>query len=130
MDMRLTRRTLLGSVGALGLAACAPAATKPAGPKTISSETDATELAAMIWRGDITALEAVEAAIKRAQAMQPQINFMVTDMFDMARERAKTPLSGPFAGVPFLVKDLNSVKGVKTRMGSRVTANQPPAEKD
>src|SRR5262249_40446633 len=57
-------------------------------------------------------------------------NFMVTDMFDMARERAKTPLSGPFAGVPFLVKDLNSVKGVKTRMGSRATADQPPAEKD
>ncbi len=129
--MRLTRRTLLGSVGALGLAACAPAAVKtPAGPKTISSETDATELAAMIKRGDITALEATEAAIKRAQAIQPQLNFMVTDMYDMARERAKAPLTGPFAGVPFLVKDLNSVKGVKTRYGSRSTENQPPADKD
>ena len=62
--------------------------------------------------------------------MQPQINFMVTDTYAMARERAKTALTGPLAGVPFLVKDLNSVKGVPTRLGSRATANQPPAEKD
>jgi amidase len=128
--MRLTRRTLLASVGAAGIVACSPAAVKPAGPKTISSETDATELAAMIKRGDITAAEAVEAAIKRAEAIQPQINFMVTDTFAAARERAKTQLAGPFAGVPYLIKDLNSVKGVVTRMGSRTTANQPPAEKD
>jgi amidase len=127
--MRLTRRGLLATVAATGFAACAPAATKAA-PKTISSETDATELAAMIRRGDITAAEAVEAAIKRAEAIQPQINFMVTETYAMARERAATPLTGPFAGVPFLVKDLNSVKGVKTRMGMRVTENQPPADKN
>jgi amidase len=125
--MRLTRRGLLASVAATGLVACSPAA-KPAAPKTISSETDATELAAMIKRGDITAAEAVEAAIKRADTIQPQINFLVTDTYAMARERVKEPLSGVFAGVPFLVKDLNNVKGVKTRLGMRVTENQPPAD--
>ena len=124
--MRLTRRGLLATVAASGIAACTPAAVAPAA-KTISSETDATELAAMIKRGDITAAEAVEAAIKRAEAIQPQINFMVTDMYEMARAQAKMPLSGPFGGVPFLVKDLNNVKGVKTRLGMRVTENQPPA---
>ncbi len=128
MDMRMTRRGLLATVAATGVAACAPAAVKPAAAKVISSEMDATELAAMIRRGDITAAEAVEAAIRRAEAIQPQINFMVADMFAMARERAKAPLTGVFAGVPFLVKDLNDVKGVKTRMGMRVTENRPPAD--
>ena len=86
--MRLTRRGLLATVAATGFAACARATTEAA-PKTISSETDATEIAAMIKRGDITAAEAVEAAIKRADAIQPQLNFMVTDTYALARERAK-----------------------------------------
>src|SRR5690606_26482960 len=68
-----------------------------------------------------------EEAIKRAEKVQPQINFMVTDMFAMARERAKAPLSGPFAGVPYLIKDLNNVVGVPTRYGSRSTAGAPAA---
>jgi len=125
--MRLTRRGLLATVAATGFAACSPATTAAA-PKTLSSETDATELAAMIKRGDITAAEAVEAAIRRAEAIQPQLNFLVADTYAMARERAKAALTGPFAGVPFLVKDLNDVKGVKTRLGSRSTESLPPAE--
>jgi amidase len=127
--MRLTRRVLLASAAATGFAACSPAA-KPAAAKTISSETDATELAAMIMRGDITSSEAVEAAIKRAEAIQPQINFLVTDTYAMARERAKTALAGPFAGVPFLIKDLDDVTGVVTRYGSRSSAGAPPATAD
>jgi len=81
----------------------------------------------MIRAGDISAAEAVEEAIKHAEKVQPQINFMVTDMFAMARERAKAPLSGPFAGVPYLIKDLNNVVGVPTRYGSRSTAGAPAA---
>jgi amidase len=88
---------------------------------------DATQLASMIRGGEISAAEAVDAAIRRAEAIQPQINFMVTDMFAMARERAKAPLAGPFAGVPYLIKDLNDVTGVVTRYGSRATANAAPA---
>ncbi len=127
--MRLTRRGLLATVYGTGLAACAPAA-PVAAPETSRDLPDATQLASMIRNKDITAAEAVEDAIRRAEAMQPQINFMVTDTFAMARERAKGPLGGPFAGVPFLVKDLNNVAGVVTRYGSASTAKAPPAEKD
>jgi amidase len=81
----------------------------------------------MIRAGDITAAEAVEEAIKRADKVQPQLNFMVSDTYALARERAKTVLTGPFAGVPYLVKDLNDVIGAKTRMGSRATANAAAA---
>ncbi len=135
--MRLTRRGLLATISASSLAACAPkpaatapAATTDAAPPAGGPLPDATQLASMIRNKEITAAEAVEEAILRAQKIQPKLNFMVTDMYDMARGRAKEALAGPFAGVPFLVKDLNDVKGVMTRSGSRATANQPPADKN
>lgn len=129
--MRLTRRGLLATVYGTGLAACAPAAVAPAAtPEASHDLPDATQLASMIRNKEISASEAVEEAIKRAEAIQPQINFMVTDTFAMAREKAKAPVSGPFAGVPFLIKDLDNVAGVVTRFGSAATAGQPPAEKD
>ncbi len=121
--MRLTRRTLLATVWATGVAACANT------PNIMATgeEVDATELAGLIKSGQMSAAEAVEAAIARAQAVQPKINFMVSDTFAAARAQAANPGSGPFAGVPYLIKDLNSVKGAVTRMGSRATAGAPPA---
>jgi amidase len=124
--MRLTRRGLLATVYATGLAACSPKA--PVAVVEASRDLpDATGLASMIRNGEISAAEAVEAAIKRAEAMRPQLNFMVVDTFAMARERAKTALAGPFAGVPYLIKDLNDVTGVVTRYGSRSSASAKPA---
>lgn len=129
--MRLTRRGLLATVYGTGLAACAPAAVKPEATAEVSHDLpDATQTASMIRNKEMSAAEAVEEAIKRAEKVQPQINFMVTDTFAMAREKAKQPLTGPFAGVPFLVKDLDNVAGVVTRYGSASTANSPPADKD
>src|SRR5262245_53676977 len=110
-QMRLTRRGLLATISASSLAACSPktAESAPAAPAAATSGDlpDATQLASMIRNGDLTATEAVEEAIKRADKIQPQINFMVSDTYALARERAKTALTGPFAGVPYLVKDLN-----------------------
>jgi amidase len=89
---------------------------------------DATETAALIQRGDITALEAVESAIARAELMQPQLNFMVTETFAGATRRARNrALRGPFAGVPYLVKDMYDVEGVPTRWGAGFGAFLPPA---
>src|ERR1700678_3935095 len=87
---------------------------------------DATELAAMIRRKDITALEAVDDAIARAEAMQPKLNFLVTPLFEQARVRAKAGgLSGPFAGVPYLIKDMYDIAGIPTRWGARFTEVAP-----
>jgi amidase len=129
--MRLTRRGLLATISASGLAAaCSPKAaegTAAAPAATGGALPDATQIASMIRNGDITAAEAVEEAIRRADRIQPQLNFMVSDTYALARERAKTALTGPFAGVPYLIKDLNDVIGARTRMGSRATANMPIA---
>ncbi|MEQ1784451.1 MAG: amidase [Hyphomonadaceae bacterium] len=121
--MRLTRRSLIATVWATGVAACAT------GPGVVAGggAMDATETADLIRTGKMSAREAVEAAIKRAQAIQPKLNFLVNETFDAARAKALNPGNGPFAGVPYLVKDLNDQIGVQTRSGSRVTAGIAPA---
>ncbi len=129
--MRLTRRGLLATISASSLAACSPRTAEPATssatPAASGALPDATQIASMIRNGDTTAVEAVEEAIRRAQKIQPQLNFLVVDTYDMARERAKTALTGPFAGVPYLIKDLNDVIGVRTRYGMRLTETAPVA---
>ncbi|MCZ6890701.1 MAG: amidase [Gammaproteobacteria bacterium] len=87
---------------------------------------DALGLAALVRDGHVTALEVLEAAIERAERRNPAINAIVTTMFEAARETANDPPQGPLAGVPFLVKDLNYVKGVRCTMGSRFFADFVP----
>lgn len=88
---------------------------------------DALGLAALIARRDISALEALDAALARLEAVNPAINAFCTPMIDAARIRAAGALSGPFAGVPFLLKDIaQHVKGVPTSAGSRVLKDWCP----
>ncbi len=124
----ITRRAL-GALTFAGLAAQAHAkapkpAVKPAWP-------DATETAAMIRSGQLSAVEATQAAIDRAQRLQPKLNVLVASDFDRALARAKAGgQTGPFAGVPFLIKDLDDYTGLPTRSGSRAMLRLPPATQD
>ncbi|MBI1197029.1 MAG: amidase [Phenylobacterium sp.] len=124
----ITRRAF-GALTVAGAAAglAGPAAAKPAAPPP-PAWPDATETAAMIRRGDISALEATQAAIGRAEALQGKLNFLVNSDFDRALDRARAGgVIGPFAGVPFLIKDLEDFWGLPTRYGSRAFLNAPPA---
>jgi len=67
---------------------------------------DATALAELVARGAVTPAELLEAAIARADATQPTLNHTPIRFDDVARARAQEALSGPFAGVPFLLKDI------------------------
>ncbi|MGH2905568.1 MAG: amidase [Solirubrobacterales bacterium] len=85
---------------------------------------DATALAALVADGSVTAAELLTLARERAAAVNPKINAIVTPMDAIADARTKEQLSGPFAGVPFLVKDLaQEYKGVATSYGSRALRN-------
>lgn len=120
---RITRRTF----GALGLAGVAAQAYAKA-PAIKSAWPDATETAAMIRGGQISALEAAKVAVDRTLKLQPKLNFLVASDFDRALERGEVAaMSGPFAGVPFLIKDLDDYKGLPTRSGSRSMLAMPPA---
>jgi Asp-tRNA(Asn)/Glu-tRNA(Gln) amidotransferase A subunit family amidase len=70
---------------------------------------DALGLAGLVQAGAVTASELVEAALARADAVEPKINAIVARRDDVARTQAAAPLAeGPFAGVPFVFKDLFS----------------------
>jgi len=86
---------------------------------------DATALAELVRTKQATPLELVEHAIARIEKLNPTLNAVVTPMFEQARAQAKGPVGGgPFAGVPFLVKDiLASVEGVRFTSGSRMLAD-------
>ncbi len=68
---------------------------------------DAVGLAELISKGDVTASDVVDSAIAVAEKLNPSLNAIVTNMYEAAREQAKTPIPGPLSGVPFLIKDLN-----------------------
>ena len=81
---------------------------------------DATGLAAAIRKGSISASDVLEAAIARAEAANPSLNAVAHRLYDAARAGAATPASGPFAGVPWAVKDLgHPVSGAPLTNGSR-----------
>ncbi|RLT97399.1 amidase [Ketobacter sp.] len=81
---------------------------------------DATDLAGQIACGNLSAEEVLDCAIDRALAVNPKINAIVTPYYDDARQYVKArPLTGVFAGVPMLLKDLvGEWKGHVTGNGS------------
>jgi amidase len=82
---------------------------------------DGLAMAELIRNGHLSAEEAVSDAIKRLEKVNPALNAVADKLYDQAMEAAKTvtPASGPFAGVPTLVKDLFiPVDGAKMMHGS------------
>jgi amidase len=73
---------------------------------------DATAQADLVRRGEVKAVELLEAAVERIEAIDPALNAVVIRWFDEARATAAAIDSfdaqshGSFAGVPFLLKDL------------------------
>jgi len=83
---------------------------------------DATALADLVRKGEVQPSELVDAGISRIERWNPQINAVVTSLFEQARAAAKEPLpEGVFGGVPFLVKDLGAggtLGGARMTMGT------------
>ena len=68
---------------------------------------DAIAQAELVRRGEVTPLELVDAAIERIEKLNPELNAVITPLYEKARAAARHPNlpQGPFRGVPFLVKD-------------------------
>jgi amidase len=81
---------------------------------------DATAQAELVRRKEVKAIELVDAAIERIERLNPTLNAVVTPMYEQARRAATGTLAdGPFAGVPFLLKDLGAAYGgVRQTSGS------------
>lgn len=84
---------------------------------------DATAQAQLIADGRVTSLELVDAAIARIEKHNQVINAVISTDFERAREqaRASADSTSPFAGVPFLLKDINANQaGLPQWLGNRV----------
>ncbi len=87
---------------------------------------DGLALGELVASGEVTAAELLAAARTRARTVNPAINAICTWLDEHADERAARPLSGPFAGVPFLLKDLHQqLAGTPTSDGCRALAGRP-----
>ena len=89
---------------------------------------DATGLADLVRRDEITTSELCEAAIDRIDRRNPQLNAVVCRMDDQSRQAASDLRVGvPFAGVPLLIKDLHyAYAGVPMTSGCRALRNWIP----
>lgn len=89
------------------------------------SELDATALADLVRTRQVSALELLDDTIRRVEALNPQINAVIAKTYDRARTRAAalgaggSAITGTFAGVPWLLKDITECKGLPMTMGSR-----------
>lgn len=91
-------------------------------------EFDALELADLVRSGQASAGELLEDAIAAVAARNGALNAVVTEMYDEARTEIASGLpTGPFTGVPFLLKDLRAAyAGVPTTSGSHYWVDNVP----
>ena len=86
---------------------------------------DAVGLVSRIQAGTVSVPEVVEAAITRVERVNPTLNAVAHAAFDRARDEARNPRGGYFAGVPTFVKDNVDVAGMPTQHGSDAFTAQP-----
>ena len=92
------------------------------------ADLDATALAALVRDGQVSAEEVQKAATAALDAVDPQLNALVGERFAAPLEYAA---DGPFAGVPFAIKDLIlHATGVAQTAGSRMLGAGVPMPAD
>ena len=90
---------------------------------------DAVGLASCVARGEVTANELLALALGQHERAQPKTNAICRTMESQARAQLQKPLTGAFAGVPFLIKDIaQDYAGLPTSAGSRALLGNVAAE--
>jgi AtzE family amidohydrolase len=98
----------------------------------------AADIAAAVANGRASAVSVVEATLARIREHDPLLNSFteVTEQRAFARARALDEARaagepvGPLAGVPFAVKNLFDIAGLRTLAGSKINRDLPPAARD
>ncbi len=82
---------------------------------------DALGLGELVNKGEVSAIELLEIAIQRAEEVNPTLNAILHQLYDQARVKAASNTAdSPFAGVPFLIKDLGlELADTPLRVGSK-----------
>ena len=106
--------------------------------KTESEILDCTlwEIGARIKNREVSPVEVTEAAMERAERLQPVLFSFITLLHESARRQAKDAerallrghYQGPLHGVPIGIKDNIATAGIRSTAGSKVLANLVPDE--
>ncbi|HZN16245.1 MAG TPA: amidase [Acidimicrobiales bacterium] len=101
---------------------------------TIDPFTSATELAGMLRGGTVSATELAELYLARIDELNPKLDAYLTVCADEALAAAtavdRGETTGPFAGVPISIKDLNDTRGVRTTHGTAEWSERIPDRDD
>lgn len=95
----------------------------------------ATQIAAAVAAGRVSAGDIIDGTLARISARDPALNAFTAVTTERARARASEIDAGraagrepgPLAGVPFAVKNLFDVAGLPTVAGSKINRSRPPA---
>jgi len=101
-------------------------------------DSDASVLAGLIQRRELSAVEVTMASIDRMTLLEPQLHAFCTPTVELALAQAETvdkklargETVGPLAGVPIAIKDLIATAGIKTTSGSFIYEHFIPDEDD
>jgi len=85
----------------------------------------AAAIATAVNRGEISAVDIVEATLARIEARR-EGHAYITVCREAALERAREGPTGPLAGVPLAVKDIFDTAGIRTTYGSSIFAGHVP----
>jgi amidase len=73
------------------------------------TDSDGLGLAALVRKGELTPIELVETAVATIEKLNPQLNAVIHKLYEMGRSVAnEVDPNAPFAGVPFLLKELRT----------------------
>ena len=88
------------------------------------TELDGLGLAERVAAGEVRADDLLRIARARADRVGPTVNAICNRLDKRAEKQLNSDLQGPFAGVPFLIKDLHQdLAGTTTTGGCRALAN-------
>jgi amidase len=93
------------------------------------SRHDATALADMVRRREVSAEELIQAAVARIEKVNPALNAVQVKDYENALRRAEPNAGGFFAGIPSFIKDNTDVRGLPSCHGS-AAVKAVPAKRD
>ena len=104
----------------------------------LTAFTDAHGIVDLISTGNVTVRSVIDNYLERIQKLNPTLNAyttVTTQRAQMTADKADARLAAgekirPLEGVPFAVKNLYDIKGITTLAGSKINADNPPANTD
>ena len=105
-------------------------------PDAALLELTISELAPKIKSREVSPVEITEAALSRAERLQPTLGSFITILHDQARSQARDleealargDYRGPLHGIPIGLKDNIATAGIRTTLGSKVLGDNVPEE--